>query len=54
MIGAQVSQTQLDRILGYIDLGREEGATCLTGGSRNRQGGDLDEGYFVKPTDAVR
>lgn len=50
MIGAQVSQTQLDRILGYIDLGREEGATCLTGGSRNRQGGELDEGYFVKPT----
>lgn len=50
MIGAQVSQVQLDKILGYIDLGREEGATCLTGGERNLQGGDLDTGYFVKPT----
>ena len=50
MVGAQVSQAQLDRILGYIDLGREEGATCLTGGERNRMGQELDEGFFVKPT----
>ena len=50
MVGAQVSQAQMERILGYIDLGREEGATCLTGGERNRLGQDLDEGFFVKPT----
>lgn len=50
MVGAQVSQAQLDRVMGYIDLGREEGATCLTGGERNRMGGDLDDGFFVKPT----
>lgn len=50
MVGAQVSQAQLDRILGYINLGREEGATCLTGGERNRMGEGLDEGFFVKPT----
>ena len=31
MVGAQVSQAQMDKILGYIDIGREEGATCLTG-----------------------
>ena len=50
MVGAQVSQAQLDRILGYIDVGRQEGAQCLTGGERNRQGGDIDDGFFIKPT----
>ena len=50
MVGAQVSQQQLERILGYIDIGRQEGAQCLTGGERNRQGGEIDDGFFVKPT----
>ena len=50
MVGAQVSQAQLERILGYIDVGRQEGAQCLTGGERNRQGGDIDDGFFIKPT----
>ncbi|WP_395026993.1 aldehyde dehydrogenase family protein [Comamonas odontotermitis] len=50
MVGAQVSQAQLERILGYIDVGRQEGAECLTGGERNRQGGEIDDGFFVKPT----
>jgi aldehyde dehydrogenase len=36
MIGAQASQQQLDKILSYIDIGRSEGAHCLTGG---RMGG---------------
>src|SRR3546814_173196 len=50
MMGAQVSQAQLDKILGYIDIGRGEGARCLTGGERNRLGKDLDDGFYVKPT----
>ncbi|SDM72260.1 aldehyde dehydrogenase [Oryzisolibacter propanilivorax] len=50
MVGAQVSQQQLDRILGYIDIGRGEGAQCLTGGERLRAGGDIDDGFFIKPT----
>src|SRR5699024_3844214 len=50
MVGAQVSQAQMDRILGYINLGREEGATCLTGGDRNRLGQGLDAGFYVSPT----
>ncbi|HLS43159.1 MAG TPA: aldehyde dehydrogenase family protein [Paenalcaligenes sp.] len=50
MVGAQVSQAQMDKILGYIDLGREEGATCLTGGGRNQPGEGLDEGFYVSPT----
>ena len=50
MVGAQVSQAQLDRILGYIDIGRDEGAQCLTGGERHRPGAEIDDGYFIKPT----
>ncbi len=50
MVGAQVSRQQMDRILGYIDVGRQEGAQCLTGGERHRPGQELDEGFFVKPT----
>ena len=50
MVGAQVSQAQLDRILGYIDIGRGEGAKCLTGGERMRAGGEINDGFFIKPT----
>jgi aldehyde dehydrogenase (NAD+) len=43
--GPQVSQEQMDRILGYVEAGSKEGAQCRTGGKRfgNR-------GYFVEPT----
>jgi phenylacetaldehyde dehydrogenase len=44
-MGPLVSQEQLERVTGFFDSGREEGATFATGGSR--QG---DAGYFVKPT----
>ena len=50
MVGAQVSNQQLERILGYIDIGRQEGAQCLTGGERHRLGGDINDGFFIKPT----
>jgi len=50
MIGAQASQQQLDKILSYIDIGRDEGAQCLTGGERTAPGADLGTGYYVKPT----
>ncbi|QGZ66031.1 aldehyde dehydrogenase family protein [Paraburkholderia acidisoli] len=50
MIGAQASQQQLDKILSYIDIGREEGAQCLTGGARASHHADLAEGFYVKPT----
>lgn len=48
MVGAQASQEQMDKILGYLDIGRDEGAQVLTGGARNRPEGL--EGYYVKPT----
>src|SRR5690606_30870813 len=49
MVGAQASQAQMDKILGYIDIGRDEGAACLTGGERNRVQ-SLEDGYYVTPT----
>ena len=50
MIGAQASSEQLEKILSYIDLGKQEGAKCLIGGEQNKQSGDLAGGYYVKPT----
>ena len=50
MIGAQASQEQLEKILSYLDLGKQEGAECLIGGERNELGGDLKDGFYVKPT----
>ncbi|WP_295590802.1 aldehyde dehydrogenase [uncultured Lamprocystis sp.] len=50
MLGAQASSEQLDKILSYIDIGRQEGAQCLTGGARKVMEGDLAGGYYVQPT----
>lgn len=49
-LGAQASKGQLEKILGYIDLGKREGADLATGGHRAQLGGDLDNGYYVEPT----
>ena len=50
MMGAQASQIQKDKIVSYIKLGKEEGAEVLTGGDVNHLGGDLENGYYIKPT----
>ena len=50
MIGAQASAEQLEKILSYIDIGRQEGAKILTGGGRTHLGGELEQGYYVQPT----
>ncbi|WPG41266.1 aldehyde dehydrogenase [Variovorax sp. EBFNA2] len=50
MLGAQASQEQMEKILSYIDLGKQEGAQCLTGGERNVKRGELATGYYIKPT----
>src|ERR1700731_397515 len=49
-MGAQASEEQLKKILGYIEVGKQEGAKCVTGGTRAHLGGDLEKGYFLKPT----
>jgi aldehyde dehydrogenase len=51
MIGAQASSEQLEKILSYLDIGKQEGAKVLTGGERAQHAeGDLAGGYYVKPT----
>ena len=50
MIGAQASKEQLEKILSYIDIGRNEGAKLLAGGKRADLGGDLTGGFYVQPT----
>src|SRR5438445_703513 len=48
-IGPLVSQEQLERVTGYLEVGKKEGAKPLIGGERNTAKG-LEKGYFVKPT----
>jgi len=43
--GPQVDRLQFDRVMGYIDAGKAEGATVTLGGNRHGQ-----KGYFVQPT----
>ncbi|MDA9210860.1 aldehyde dehydrogenase family protein [Methylophilaceae bacterium] len=50
MIGAQASSEQMEKILSYIDLGKEEGAELLIGGNRNVMDGEHSEGYYIEPT----
>ncbi len=50
MVGAQASTDQLEKILSYFDIGRQEGAQVLTGGKRAKHEGELAGGYYVEPT----
>ena len=50
MIGAQVSSAQLEKIAGYVEIGRDEGAEVLIGGRRNVLDGELASGYYYEPT----
>ena len=50
MVGAQASNDQMQKILSYIDIGKQEGAQCLTGGTRAHLGGELEGGYYIDPT----
>jgi aldehyde dehydrogenase len=50
MMGAQASSEQMEKILSYIDIGKQEGAEILTGGKRKELEGDLAGGYYVEPT----
>ncbi len=48
-IGSQISGRQMDRILDYIESGKEEGARLVCGGERDKEGEKV-KGFFVKPT----
>jgi aldehyde dehydrogenase len=49
-VGAQASNDQLEKILSYIDIGKQEGARLALGGERVDLGGELSGGYYVQPT----
>ncbi|MBP5986254.1 MAG: aldehyde dehydrogenase [Azonexus sp.] len=50
MIGAQCSLDQINKITSYLEVGKQEGAQCLIGGSQANLGGDLAGGYYIQPT----
>jgi aldehyde dehydrogenase (NAD+) len=47
-LGPLISRKQLDRVMGYVDIGGKEGAKLACGGKR--MGGDLAAGFFLEPT----
>ncbi|MFD0954722.1 aldehyde dehydrogenase family protein, partial [Virgibacillus natechei] len=46
-VGALVSEEHYNKVLGYLDLAKEEGGTFLTGGKAAE---GFDKGFFVEPT----
>ncbi len=50
MVGAQASSEQVQKILSYIDIGKQEGAKLLTGGVRPSLEGGLSDGFYIQPT----
>jgi len=50
MMGAQASAMQMDKIISYLEVGKQEGAKLLIGGGRAELGGDLAGGYYIQPT----
>lgn len=47
-VGPLVNEKQLNRVHGYIEIGKEEGATLLTGGRKLQD--EMGGGYFLEPT----
>lgn len=50
MQGAQASQDQFEKILNYIEIGKQEGAEVLTGGAPVNLNSGLENGYYIQPT----
>ena len=49
-MGPQCSKGQMEKILNYMDVGKQEGAELLTGGGRADLGAELANGFYLKPT----
>ena len=49
-VGAQVSKAQFDKILDYIQIGRDEGASVLTGGEIAETNDAINNGFYIQPT----
>lgn len=50
MVGAQASAEQFDKIMGYMEVARQDGAEVLMGGDKAQMPGDLAGGYYIQPT----
>jgi aldehyde dehydrogenase len=50
MMGAQASTEQMEKILSYFDIGKQEGAETLIGGKRAALDGELADGFYIEPT----
>ncbi|WP_017755098.1 aldehyde dehydrogenase family protein [Calidifontibacillus oryziterrae] len=48
-MGPLVSEAHMNKVLNYIEIGKQEGATLVCGGKRITEAG-LEKGYFVEPT----
>jgi aldehyde dehydrogenase len=49
-VGAQASQEQYDRIMSYLQIGRDEGVEFLTGGAAAQVGNGFESGFYIQPT----
>lgn len=49
-VGAQASLEQYERIMGYLELGKKEGAQVLIGGGTHAMSEGLSKGYYIQPT----
>jgi len=50
MVGAQASKQQFDKILNYVQIGKDEGAEVLLGGEVAAMGAGFYEGFYIEPT----
>lgn len=50
MMGAQASNDQYEKILSYLDIGKQEGAVALCGGESASLNSGLETGFYIKPT----
>ena len=49
-LGAVVSKPHMEKVLGFVELAKEEGGTILTGGHQVKLAGALANGYYIAPT----
>ncbi|OMH32816.1 aldehyde dehydrogenase family protein [Motiliproteus sp. MSK22-1] len=49
-VGAQASKEQFDKIMSYLEIGKQEGAQVLIGGGSANVGEGYDNGYYIQPT----
>jgi len=50
MMGAQASSDQFEKIMNYMQIGKDEGAEVLCGGGKQQLNSGLEDGYYVQPT----